>query len=206
MDSGQKSENFSSSDVLFKSANPAIINHPNPRNIHTGVCGATLKSWWDFSKVKIKFQRGGRDLDGVSTVLLPEWHLSRGWRWLQGQQSAMAGATYLPPPLLILRSDFFRASSLPCGREATEAAPFCSSGGDGSWSRRAPVETAAGPRRRRRNPRGGAVDGRRVDAGSGDASPLVVLTTETTPAFPTTTVHATRRRGNQVSRWAAMGF
>ena len=30
--------------VLFKSANPAIINHPNPRNIHTGVCGTTLKS------------------------------------------------------------------------------------------------------------------------------------------------------------------
>ena len=46
---------------------------------------------------------GGMDLGGVTTVLLPEWHLSRGWRWLQGQQSAMAGATYLPPALLILR-------------------------------------------------------------------------------------------------------
>ena len=124
MDSGQKSENFSSSDVLFKSANPAIINHPNSRNIHTGVCGATLKSWWDFSKVKIKFQRGGRDLDGVSTVLLPEWHLSRGWRWLQGQQSAMAGATYLPPALLILRSDFLGRALCPVVGRRLKLPPF----------------------------------------------------------------------------------
>ena len=45
-------------------------------------------------------------------------------------------------------------------------------------------------------PTWGAGDGRRVGRREGgDASPLVVLTTETTPAFPTTTVHATRRRG-----------
>ena len=41
----------------------------------------------------------------------------------------------------------------------------------------------------------GRTQGRTQLGERGDASPLVVLTTETTPAFPTTTVHATRRRG-----------
>ena len=45
---------------------------------------------------------GGMDLGGVTTVLLPEWHLSRGWQWLQGRQSAMAEATYLPLLILLL--------------------------------------------------------------------------------------------------------
>ena len=68
-----------------------------------------------------------------------------------------------------------------------------SAGGDSSSSRRR-------RRRRRWNPRGGAVEGRRTQGRTqigerGDASPLVVLTTETTPAFPTATVHARRRTG-----------
>ena len=113
------------------------------------------------------------------------------------------GRSNISPKFFSQSPSFLRASSLPCGREATEAAPFAVAAVTGVelGERRWRQQQGAG-RRRGGSPRGGAVDGRRVDAGEWWGRIAASRTYNRNYAsFPHgTTVHAKRRRGNQVSR------
>ena len=161
------------------------------------MCGTTLKSWWDFSKVEIKFQKRG-NFGCVSKRLLPEWHLSKVWSWWLGRQFATAEAT-LSPPLLpqSIQVLLFAGRALgPVVGERLKLPRLQRWRWPGlKWE--SPVErdsTSGGGR----NPRGGSRGPRTQGRTQESRGRRAASRTYDTPAFPTTTVHATRRRRNQV--------